>query len=80
MSITISTTVDIDAPKQLVWDVLTDFAAYHEWNPDISIEGSARVGTNRDSAPGRLWAAGSTECEWLKRLSSSDGGGMVRWS
>jgi uncharacterized membrane protein len=32
-SITISTSVEIDAPKQLVWDVLTDFSAYREWNP-----------------------------------------------
>ena len=28
LSITISTSVEIDAPKQLVWDVLTDFSAY----------------------------------------------------
>jgi hypothetical protein len=45
MSITIRTTVDIDAPKQLVWEVLTDFAAYPEWNPHMTIEGSAQVGT-----------------------------------
>ena len=44
MSITVITTVDIDAPKQLVWDVLTDFAAYHEWNPYMKIEGTAQVG------------------------------------
>ena len=45
MSIAISTTVDIDAPRQLVWDVLTDFAAYHEWNPYTRIKGTAQVGT-----------------------------------
>ena len=45
MSITISTTVDIDAPNQLVWDVLTDFGAYHERNPHMKIEGTAQVGT-----------------------------------
>jgi hypothetical protein len=44
MSITISTAVDIDAPK-LAWDVLTEFAAYHEWNPYSTIEGTAQVGT-----------------------------------
>jgi hypothetical protein len=44
MSITISTTVDIDAPKQLVWKALTDFAAYHEWNPYAKIEGTAPAG------------------------------------
>ena len=41
MSLTISTNVDIDAPKQSVWDVLTDFAAYHKWNPYMQIEGLA---------------------------------------
>ena len=45
MSLTISTTVDIDAPKKLVWDVLTDFDAYPEWNPHMKIEGTAQVGT-----------------------------------
>jgi hypothetical protein len=45
MSITINTTVDIDAPKEVVWKVLTDFAAYPEWNPDTRIEGTAQVGT-----------------------------------
>jgi len=45
MSITVSTTVEIDAPKQLACDVLTDFSAYHEWNPYMEIEGTPRVGT-----------------------------------
>jgi len=45
VSLTISTTVDIDAPKKLVWDVLTDFDAYPEWNPHMKIEGTAQVGT-----------------------------------
>jgi hypothetical protein len=33
------------ASKQAVWDVLTDFAAYGEWNPFLRIEGTAEVGT-----------------------------------
>ena len=86
MSITISTTVDIDAPKQLVWDVLTDFAAYHEWNPDISIEGSARVGTKLNvhmgASGGRgmafkptvLAATPDHELRWLGKLGF---GGIV---
>ncbi len=28
-----SVTVEIEAPQQLVWDVLTDYARYPEWNP-----------------------------------------------
>jgi uncharacterized protein YndB with AHSA1/START domain len=45
MRIDISTTVEIDTPKQLVWEVLTDFSAYHEWNPYMEIEGTPQVGT-----------------------------------
>jgi uncharacterized protein YndB with AHSA1/START domain len=51
MSITINTTVDINAPAQLVWDGLTDFAAYGEWNPFMRIEGTAQVGTSSSLPP-----------------------------
>jgi hypothetical protein len=80
MSITISTTVDIDAPKPLVWDVLTDFAAYPEWNPDTKIEGTAQVGTkltvHMGGSGGRgmafkptvLAATPDVELRWLGKL------------
>jgi uncharacterized protein YndB with AHSA1/START domain len=32
---TIDRTLDIDAPKALVWEVLTDFSRYGEWNPFV---------------------------------------------
>ena len=44
-SFTIDTTVDIDAGPDAVWDVLTDFASYKEWNPAMRIEGAPEVGT-----------------------------------
>jgi hypothetical protein len=38
--------IDIDATPETVWQVLTDFGAYGEWNPFIpSIEGATEVGT-----------------------------------
>ena len=41
----LNTQIDIDAPVERVWSVLTDFAAYPEWNPFIlSAEGSLAVG------------------------------------
>jgi hypothetical protein len=39
------TEVEIDAPPALVWEVLTDTASYHEWNPFVqSIEGTLAAG------------------------------------
>ena len=86
MSITISTTVDIDAPKRSVWEVLTDFAAYDEWNPYAKIEGTARVGTkltvHMGASGGRgmafkptvLAATPDHELRWLGKLGF---GGIV---
>ena len=48
--------IDIDATPESVWQVLTDFEAYGEWNPFISsIVGRTEVGTRltvRISPPG----------------------------
>src|SRR5215471_4563108 len=41
---TIDTAVDINADRDTVWDVLTDFASYKEWNPVMRIEGTPEVG------------------------------------
>ncbi|MEV4761827.1 SRPBCC domain-containing protein [Micromonospora chokoriensis] len=46
MSTTISTTIDIAASPQAVWEFLTDFAAYPDWNPFMRrIEGVPQVGS-----------------------------------
>jgi hypothetical protein len=43
------TAIDIDASAERVWDVLTDFDAYPEWNPFITrIAGTPRVGERLD--------------------------------
>ena len=42
----LETHIDIDASAEAIWDVLTDFPAFAEWNPFItSIDGSATPGT-----------------------------------
>jgi hypothetical protein len=42
----LTTSIEIDAAPQRVWDVLTDFASYGEWNPFIrSIVGKPDVGS-----------------------------------
>ena len=51
------TSIDIQAPPSRVWSVLTDFAAYAEWNPFLpSVEGEARRGAKlaiRLAPPGK---------------------------
>jgi hypothetical protein len=77
----IGTEILIQAPPRRVWDVLTDFAAYPQWNPFIvSIEGRAEWGarlTLRIQAGGEqhvfkpvvLQASAPTRLRWLGRLA-----------
>jgi uncharacterized protein YndB with AHSA1/START domain len=40
--------IDIDAPPEVVWDVLTDFGRWPEWNPDVksmSFDGPLAAGS-----------------------------------
>ena len=50
------TTIDIDTPASVVWDVLTDLDAYPDWNPFIvSASGTVATGerlVNRVEPPG----------------------------
>jgi hypothetical protein len=81
MSVTVSTTIDIDAGPRTVWDVLVDFPAYPEWNPFIDrIEGTAEVGSRltvhlvgrggrgTTFRPTVLVATPGEELRWLGRL------------
>ncbi|GGK43899.1 SRPBCC domain-containing protein [Nocardia camponoti] len=42
MALVIDATVEIDAPAERVWQVLTDFARYGEWNP-FCVEASSSL-------------------------------------
>ena len=52
----IDTSIDIAAPRERVWSILTDFGAFPDWNPFIrSAEGEARKGARLEiliGAPG----------------------------
>lgn len=40
-----SVTVEIDAPAELVWDVLVDYARYPEWNPyTVAVDTTLEIG------------------------------------
>lgn len=81
MAAAISTTIDIQASPHAVWDVLTDFPAYRDWNPFMNrIEGAPEVGTKlvvHMSPPGGrgvtfkptvLAATPGRELRWLGKL------------
>lgn len=45
----IHTEIEIDAPAERVWSILTDFAAYPDWNPMIPrLKGDLSVGSRLD--------------------------------
>ena len=77
----IDTRIEIAASAARVWDVLTDFARFPEWNPFITrIEGTAEPGARLSveiKPPGRsamtfsptvLAARPGKELRWLGRL------------
>jgi hypothetical protein len=75
------TSIEIDAPPNIVWEVLTEFDRFHLWNPFIcSIDGNAALGNKlvvRIEPPGGkvmtfrpvvLTADPGTELRWLGRV------------
>lgn len=71
----ISVETDIDAPAALVYEVLTDFDAYPEWNEYSRIEGEAAADERLVLRPGP--AAGSVPT-FRPRVRRADGE-ELRW-
>lgn len=76
MAFQISTSIAISAPREKVWAVFSDFAAYPKWNPFIrSITGEvalhkkfkAEIGTMKFS-PKVLVLEANSELTWIGRL------------
>jgi hypothetical protein len=77
----IHTEIEIAAPPEEVWRVLTDFAAYPEWNPFVTrVSGELRVGGRLEIfvqvpegrgmkfTPEVLWAEPARELRWVGTL------------
>jgi len=76
----LETAINIDAPADRVWAVVTDFASYPEWNRFMrSLKGDARVGSRLEvtlQPPGRrpttirptVVKMEGRELRWLGRL------------
>jgi hypothetical protein len=69
--------VDIQASPQRVWEVLTDFAAYPDWNPFIvQARGSARVG---ERLTNRMQPVGGRAITFRPTVLEADPGRRLRW-
>jgi hypothetical protein len=69
--------VDIQASPERVWEVLTDFAAYPQWNPFITqASGSARVG---ERLTNRMQPVGGRPVTFRPTVLEADPGRRLRW-
>ena len=75
--IEIQTQIDIAAPASVVWDVLTDFSGFHEWNPMVtSADGSASEGT---TATLRYRSSVGVPLHFRVLITRSRAGRELRW-
>jgi hypothetical protein len=73
----IQTRIEIAAPASVVWDVLTDFSGFHEWNPMvISADGSASEGS---TATLRYRSNVGIPLHFRVRITRSETGRELRW-
>src|SRR5262249_2987257 len=77
MSTTISSTIDIAATRDAVWNVLTDFAGYREWNTIMKhTDVTAPVSTKRVDHMSGNDARGST---FTPKVLAAIPGQELRW-
>ena len=77
MAKTLTTEIGIDASKEKVWGILTDFASYPEWNPFIKrIAGEPREGTKLDVS---IQPPGSKGMTLHPEVLSAESGKELKW-
>jgi hypothetical protein len=69
--------IEIDAPPERVWAVVTDFAAYPEWNPFIRrISGDLREGTRLEV---RIEPPGARATTFKPTVRAVEANRELRW-
>ena len=69
--------IDIDAPAERVWQVVSDFAQYSDWNPFIvRAAGEPRVGERLDVT---IAAPGMKPVSFRPRVLDFQPGRLIRW-
>ncbi|MFC4359590.1 SRPBCC family protein [Halobium salinum] len=70
------TTIDIDAPPETVWRVLTAFEQYDLWNPFMSVAGRPTVGARLAV---ELRPPGKRPATFRPTVTVADTGRELRW-
>lgn len=73
---TIRTEIIISASREQVWQVLTDFAAYPEWNPFIHTKGAAVEGSYLENT---MYLEGRSPQHFRPRVLVANPGRELRW-
>ncbi len=74
---TLHADIEIDAPADLVWRVVSDLPNYEEWNPFIiRAAGDLRVGAHLDVA---IRAPGMKPVGFKPRVLDLEPGRLIRW-
>ena len=74
---TLHASIDIDAPAEQVWRVVTDFARYPEWNPFIvRAAGEQRVGGRLELT---ITAPDVRAVTFRPRVLDLEPGRLIRW-
>ena len=69
--------IEIDAPAERVWQVVSDFGKYADWNPFIvRAAGAVRVGERLDIT---ISAPGMKPVTFRPRVLDVEPGRLVRW-
>jgi hypothetical protein len=71
------TDIDIEAPPDVGWDILTDLGSYSEWNPFVtSAEGTAAVG---EKLTNRLQPLGGKAMTFRPQVTVAETGRVFEW-